>query len=253
MSSILKALRKIEEEKRAEGQAAPDLRMDQGVAPVTSKPFLPLISGVALGAVCVGLFSLWVSLDKPEPANQPQIQPVAVVSDSKQDQPAVAVEPVIRETVPVLVSSVPQQEKLSIKSSPGEVALTEHKSISPKTVKVVPGTDQSAAAEPAENDKVEVPASKVALSAPAIDKKAPPSLKLDSLPVKPRILPSGVSLQVNEIFFQEESANSMAVVNDLPVMVGTHVESAVVVEIRQGTVLFKIGDEVFDVAANSPQ
>ncbi len=59
MSSILKALRKIEEEKRVASHAAPDLRMDHGHSARKGWPFLPLVAGIALGAACVGLFSFW--------------------------------------------------------------------------------------------------------------------------------------------------------------------------------------------------
>ena len=66
MSSILKALRKIEEEKRVANHAAPDLRMDQGNPGQKPRPYLPLAAGIALGAVCVSLFSLWLSSDTTE-------------------------------------------------------------------------------------------------------------------------------------------------------------------------------------------
>ena len=60
-------------------------------------------------------------------------------------------------------------------------------------------------------------------------------------------LPDGISLLVTEIFFQKDSDNSMAVVNDLPVMIGTYVDSAVVTEIRPDRVLFKLGGKTYTV------
>jgi hypothetical protein len=66
------------------------------------------------------------------------------------------------------------------------------------------------------------------------------------------VLPKGLILQVTEIFYQDDSANSMAVVNDLPVMVGTQVESAVVSEIQPDRVIFKVGDKTYSIAGVKP-
>ena len=44
----------------------------------------------------------------------------------------------------------------------------------------------------------------------------------------------------------------MAVVNDLPVMVGSHVDAAVVTEIRTDQVLFEIDGKVYSVSAAHP-
>jgi hypothetical protein len=66
------------------------------------------------------------------------------------------------------------------------------------------------------------------------------------------VLPDGISLLVSEIFYQQDSANSMAVVNDLPVMVGSQVDSAVVAEILPDSVVFKIGDKTYAVDQSNP-
>ncbi|MGK2905326.1 MAG: AMIN domain-containing protein [Desulfuromonadales bacterium] len=66
------------------------------------------------------------------------------------------------------------------------------------------------------------------------------------------VLPDGISLQVSEIFYQQDSASSMAVVNDLPVMVGSQVDSAVVTEIRPDSVVFAIGDRTYVVDQSNP-
>ena len=91
MSSILKALRKIEEEKRVANHAAPDLRMDQGNPGKKARPYLPLAAGIALGAVCVGLFGLWFSSGTPEIAIQSQQQPMVPVVEREQAVPPVVV------------------------------------------------------------------------------------------------------------------------------------------------------------------
>ena len=71
--------------------------------------------------------------------------------------------------------------------------------------------------------------------------------------MKARPLPVGTSLKVTEVFYQDDPANSMAVVNDLPVMIGTFVDSAVVLEIRSDKVVFKIGDDSYDVPVTPPK
>jgi hypothetical protein len=64
-------------------------------------------------------------------------------------------------------------------------------------------------------------------------------------------LPAGIRLQVSEIYYQGD-LNSMAVVNDLPVMVGSHIDSALVTEIQADRVLFEIDGEVFTVSPPQP-
>ena len=64
-------------------------------------------------------------------------------------------------------------------------------------------------------------------------------------------LPEGVSLLVTEIFFQGDSTNSMAVVNDLPVMIGTQVDAATVIEIHPDRVLFKLDGKTYTVLATN--
>ncbi len=69
----------------------------------------------------------------------------------------------------------------------------------------------------------------------------------DSIAVNIKPLPEGVHLKVSETFYHEDPANSMAVVNDLPVMIGTFVDSAMVLEIHSDKVVFKIDDTLYDV------
>jgi hypothetical protein len=71
------------------------------------------------------------------------------------------------------------------------------------------------------------------------------------LPQQTVALPDGIRLNVTEIFYQD-AVNSMAVVNDLPVMVGSHVDAAVVTEIRTDRVLFEIDGKVYSVSTPHP-
>jgi len=257
MSSILKALRKIEEEKRVASHAAPDLRMDQGLAEPKPRPLLPLIAGVALGSVCVGLFFLWTSSDFTEVASQPQRQPqadaqVVVVESNQAEQPVIVLEekspvtplsaspvPVVREKTPEKVVETSKIPEIILPAEAVPAFLT-----TPEPVKTL---------EPPIAFEAQAKTPKVVKEAPKESMTSTRPSKPESLPVKARPLPVGASLKVTEVFYQDDPANSMAVVNDLPVMIGTFVDSAVVLEIRSDKVVFKIGDDSYDVPVTPPQ
>jgi len=257
MSSILKALRKIEEEKRVASHAAPDLRMDQGLAEPKPRPLLPLIAGVALGSVCVGLFFLWSSSDFTEVASQPRRQPqaeaqVVVVESNQAEQPVIVLEekgpvtplsaspvPVVREKTPEKVVETSKIPEIILPAEAVPAFLT-----TPEPVKTL---------EPPIAFEAQTKTPKVVKEAPKESMTSTRSSKPEPLPVKAGSLPVGASLKVTEVFYQDDPANSMAVVNDLPVMIGTFVDSAVVLEIRSDKVVFKIGDDSYDVPVTPPQ
>lgn len=307
MSSILKALRKIEEEKRVANHAAPDLRVDQGGTSARSKSLLPLVSGVAIGVACVGSFVLWQSSYAPEAVEQlqPKLQaPASIVTNSNlPEDKSVASDEIIEAGS---AASSDQNDK-QLKSAQTRMQL-EHDSTATVAKETQPmvstardvTVDNSVEADSAlkevslNNPATDSPAEKMTLAEPVVivesfdvpEPKAAPEQKTlatetvtrevpaesqghakephkndqlalttlepvtasSSLP-----LPEGVSLQVTEIFFQEESVNSIALVNDLPVMVGTHVDSAVVHEIRPDAVIFEIDKEKYRVDVISPQ
>lgn len=59
-------------------------------------------------------------------------------------------------------------------------------------------------------------------------------------PFRPRLVVSG-------IVYQQDPESRMAVVNDLPIMVGTSIEGALVEEIRPASVVFRYEDQRFEV------
>lgn len=198
MSSILKALRKIEEEKRVASHSAPDLRMDQGHSPRQGWPFLPLAVGILLGALCVGLVSFWSSSNTPVVVTQPMQQPIRTGVESKQ------------------TGIVSERKPLSEVAAPETLVTT----------------------------ATEAPKAQLsAIRAPTVDPVA----------VKPGTLPEGVRLKVSETFYHEDPANGMAVVNDLPVMIGTFVDSAMVLEIHANKVVFSIDDDTYDIPVTANQ
>jgi len=243
MSSILKALRKVGEEKRVDQHAAPDLRLDQGLNPAESKPFLPLLTGIALGAVIVGLLFLWV---------QKGTEPVAIVMPTTETAKVVTVgKKAVDFAAPVSISSDDMGSDQSLKTLSAStnvpvVVLSPEPKIVVEDVKVGPlpkppvkkqlqSSVASLASKPAA--VTQTPSISAATKAPAVDDAE---------------LPEGISLLVTEIFYQQDNANSMAVVNDLPVMIGTHVDSAVVTEIKPEAVLFKIDGKFYNITIPKP-
>lgn len=61
------------------------------------------------------------------------------------------------------------------------------------------------------------------------------------------------NLIVNGIAYQEDRPSRMAIVNDLPVMEGTHVDLALVEEILPDRVVFSIDEKRFEVFLEPPQ
>lgn len=245
MSSILKALRKIEEEKRVANHAAPDLRMDQGHSGKKALPYLPLVAGVALGAVCVSLFSLWFSSDNPDVAIQSQQQPTLSAVDSKQDVP-----PAFEATEEVVETSSEKPQSVSVQEPTIEpVAETVKVREVIMTVETMPVI--SLQAEPKKQEPKIVPEKKAPLPEVVAPENVTTNLTKTATAepsvVKPKVLPEGVLLKVSETFYHDDPANSMAVVNDLPVMIGTFVDSAVVQEIHSDKVVFKIDAHTYDV------
>ncbi len=269
MSSILKALRKIEEEKRVASHSAPDLRLDQGNSARKGRPFLPLVAGIVLGAVCVGLVSLWSSSETPTVVTLPMQQPIAVGVENKQADPlplmteenkvaAPVVSPVASLAVPVQEqTAAPAVEVVEIPEviMPVETVpvLSEMTVISEQSEppKQQPGIVSERKSSP------EVIAPKIvattATEAPKAELTETRAPTLDAVAVIPATLPEGVHLKVSETFYPEDPANSMAVVNDLPVMIGTFVDSAMVLEIHPNKVVFRIDDDSYDVPVTANQ
>ena len=236
MSSILKALRKLEEEKRGGKLEAPDLRVDQGRPASVGKSFLPLVAGIVFGAVIVGLFFLW----PPGPTQKPDVvqsEPLAPVVSAAL-QAVVNEAPPVPETAKALPdTSAPAKSETPVAASVNEPAVTQ----------------AMRAPDPATVTGSEPRRQKASPLAPGIAGPAEPARAVveKSVPGEVVALPEGISLIVTEIFYQD-AVNSMAVVNDLPVMVGGHIDSAMVTAIHIDRVLFEIDGKVYTVSASQP-
>ena len=239
MSSILKALRKLEEEKRGGKLEAPDLQVDQGRPDTTGRPFIPLLIGAVLGILLIGLFFLWpigsqywldlLQGESPVPA-APAVAPVQPLPQAVVEQPAVAApaKPVPRTSVPASVepetpvataAAVTEPVMPQVKPASGSATISQSKNHEP-----------AGAAATAQQSGIVVQ-----------QELSPDSAKL----------PAGISLLVSEIFYLDD-INSMAVVNDLPVMIGSHVDSAVVTAIHADRVLFEIDGKAYTVSLSQP-
>ena len=239
MSSILKALRKLEEEKRGGKLEAPDLRVDQGQPDAAGRTFVPLAIGTVSGIVLVGLFFLWSTGPQHKGDLLPAEPPVTAAPANSPAQPspqAVIEQPVV--SVPV--KSLPRTSApASVEpETPVETAAAVTEPVMPQ-VKPASGSatiSQSNNHEPAEA------AATVQQSGIVVQQElSPPTVKL----------PAGIRLLVSEIFYLDD-VNSMAVVNDLPVMVGSHVDSAVVTAIHADRVLFEIDGKAYPVSLPQP-
>jgi len=246
MSSILKALRKVGEEKRVDQHAAPDLKLDQGFASVASKPFLPLLTGIALGALIVGLIFLWAQRGaEPVAKVQPDSEPKQMIP-YRQNPVDSAARTIVHST-----SNLPVQNLKDLAEASKVSVVT----LSPEPVIAIESTNKVVTKPLA---KPPVRQQKQAETPTLVSKPATTTQTTLDVAVAKTIsmeyseLPQGVSLTVEEIFYQNDNANSMAVVNDLPVMIGSHVDSAVVSEIRPDSVLFKIDNKSYVVALSNP-
>jgi general secretion pathway protein B len=225
MSSILKALRKLEEEKRGGKLEAPDLRVDQGQSVAVGKSLLPLIVGVVLGAVVVGLIFFWPTGTRQKPDVMQSVTPTVLspVVEPPAASPQIVTDPppASQTAKPLLVATAPAKPAASVAPVVSEPVVSRPVRMSPAPADI---------AKPAAPVEVVVQ---------------------QELPTETMALPYGMSLNVTEIFYQDV-VNSMAVVNDLPVMVGSHVDSAVVTEIRADRVLFEIDGKVYPVSVLQP-
>jgi|GEM_PF-1797809 len=243
MSSILKALRKLEEEKRGGKLEAPELRVDQGQPVTKPGPLVPLAVGILFGAVVVGLFFLWSTESTQERDNVQNVTqaPVAPVTSQAHPVPQVVVD---QQTAPETAKTLQQPSLAAPVKSETEFASIANETSVPGAVRE-PTPVPEVAQEPVRQTKETVP----------LDTEEPVrSIRAVEKPEAPQqgiMLPEGINLIVTEVFYQD-AFNSMAVVNDLPVMVGSHIDSAVVTEIHADRVLFEIDGKVYSVPVPLP-
>jgi len=236
MSSILKALKKLEEEQA--GRPAAVNRLRSGGQFLAShgarhwRPWLLVAGGVGCGLLLAG--GAYLLSSHPDPRPLPAPAPNAAVSSGPT--------PPVAKTTPVFTPAAPPPHE-PVKGAPPQAAV-----VPPPVV----ATSPAVAASPAPVRPVAaVPASPppVATTAPqpapgtAGTSPAPEAVK--ELQVEHREIPApgqqwiAPHLEVSDIL-PASGGGRMAIVNGLPVMEGTMVENAVVREIGATQVVFDI-------------
>lgn len=245
MSSILKALKKLDVQNSPVETTGPDLSSSPESLASQPRPWLPLAAGVALGALLVAALIVWYEKPATVAAGPVSARPVVAESQSKEQtlagpgtptsiSPSVhQVKPIPSPVVPVAVQpkvKPPESKPVSMKFDP---VVTPVDLSQPR---LTPTGEQAAPKKPQETSPADA-AGKALLPAAATGKTSD--------------LPTDVALFVSEIYFQESSPDNMAVVNDLPVMEGTQIEGAIVEKILADRVVFKIDDKRYDILLSS--
>lgn len=236
MSTILKALRKLEEEKRmASPRDLPGQVLTERVAaPRRARSALLLVTGVATGlllAILGGAGVFWLKGPAPEVSPHQQVLPAASAVESSGP---LAVLP--QERLPATpVEAKPTRSPVA----PGSDAVKDrphHGPATTTTATLPAAVPPTVLARPdrhvPEQGGSALPAGEGATVAQA-------SVASTVLP-PPGAVWTAPHLQVTEIFPANAAGGRMALVNGLPVMEGTRVDNALVKEVRAGEVLFEI-------------
>lgn len=253
MSSILKALRKLEDEKAALGEGRVDLARDilKRSAPVRNNSSALVLKIVFFGVLTIAVIAGgWLLLTPTAPSDVPS------ASETTQKPPVVVVEkqPII--DAPSLRNAKPSMEKRSSPQPPKATTYRKEEVITiAESAEVIPSQSGTVKSEkisvvvPIEPEVKVAEIEKIAVSEPV---KPEPVASAEipanvSTPVVPRIeltvteqvFPAGVpALLVTAIAYKPAPGERLAVVNDLPVMEGTSIDGVQIVEILEDRVRF---------------
>ncbi|MFZ2949779.1 MAG: general secretion pathway protein GspB [Desulfuromonadaceae bacterium] len=221
MSSILKALKKLENEKTV--RVPNSLKIDTDIlktvdSPRKSSPYsLALLFLLVFGGGAA--VALYFIKDTKAPQETATSQPA---TSAKTLQTKVPPPPIKPETLPAEIVVVPARKEPSV-----EVSRTQRNKppVAGKAAKVIDKrAPKAAVADIPERRKAADVAEKGAAPAAAVP-----------------------SLRVNGIAFQNSGADSMAIVNGVPVSHGSVIEGTTVEEVRKDRVLFQQNGEKFEI------
>ena len=205
MSSILKALKKLEEEQSGRAAGGGEGGRFVGVESPARHAWLPLACGVGIGLLLSGAVFYWAFVSSPEPVAAPapavSAPPVAAAPQAapRQDElPSAPARPTPPPVTPMPTRPLPTPPPAATRSGPAAV---------------IPARSAPAVVEQVAVERSDIPEAGRQWSAP--------------------------HLAVSEIL-AAAGAEPMAVVNGLPVMAGTVVDGALVKEIRPDRVIFVI-------------
>lgn len=227
MSSILKALKKLEDE-QAGRQISSSAESDRqlGTPMRSGRPLLLLIGGIGVGLLLSGGLYLWLGgrrdIQSP-PSPAVMVQKPADIPEKT----APGACPVVAEPSPATPTAAP------VAASPVKL----------KVAAAPPAAEKVAAVAAAAEIKAEM----ATPSEPSVPSKALETSKVpvEQIQIERRDIPApgqqwtAPHLTVSEIL-PASGGGRMAIVNGLPVMEGTMVEDAVVRDIRPDRVIFEV-------------
>ncbi len=255
MSSILKALKKLEDEKNAKlGQRVDITRDIFGAAQqsVTS-PRWPLVAGGFAGAVLMGIMAFFY-LDRPGTRGTAPPAPVGIDRSSATPSPAPSAEH--RTAVPLpLQDTIPEPPKAAL---PGVMVATP---TPPLTTHPKPSAADSKPHLPpatglrrhvaSQKGAMEIKIPTISANHPVITNPPPPPRRIkQNNALEPAIVsvPTGTpQIAVSGIAYNKDAVDRLAVINGVPAGEGKTVSGVTVEEIMPDKVRFSYGRKSFEV------
>lgn len=239
MSSILKALRKLEEERANRRESSLDIARDILRRPLTRRhrrPMAAIVLGAAGILLALGSGWGWFLLHQPQvlETEVARVDSLPAPESEPPSPPVVAPEPVGRLSA-VSADSRVVEEVISNSAIPAVDGRT-------PPAETADPTSRAASAPIVEERTSTAPA-------PTFEGAAPsePLTNPEPTPAA-KVMPAVSSgLRVSGIAFQEDPDSRLAIVNDLPVMRGTMIEDALVEEIFSDRVRFTREGQTFDI------
>lgn len=280
MSSILKSLKKLEEEKAGQKQGSNNVSRDilKGDVPKRQSKSGPSWQLIALLLVLIAGAVLFLRSPQPAPvvetapagSNQDQAAKLPADESTAQTQPAVGAEPPAADATAREVVAASKETAEALKSTAAALqdtaAVLKDKVIVPKdAVAVVPPPSKlkkvskpAPTPAPAKETVAAAPEKKVDLASafPA----PPPKIKPVPMPPDSRTAVWSLAnkkgstkpvLKVSEIHWRNDVRERLAVVNDLPVMEGVVIDGAKVDRIFKDRIRFVVNGQYQEILVSS--
>jgi hypothetical protein len=218
MSSILKALKKLEDEKP--GRLSDPVRIDSDILKSINSPRKnsPLVSAALILLIFGGGSAATYIFTKDQKAEQQSSKQQAAPAAQKPPSPAL---PLIKtETLPAEIAVVPSSSSSAAKEP---ISQPKKKDANSKAINSV--------VKKASNAAIPVTVTKTDTTQTTL---------------KPAVEKSPV-LRVNGIAYQNNSADSLAIVNGTAVSNGSTIDGAVIEEVRKDRVVFQRNGEKFEI------
>lgn len=223
MSSILKALKKIEDDKAA--RRPDELKIDAEILRTDNTPRVStagiLVASLLLLAGGSGVTYMYMKRDRP-------VEQITLKSAAMPDKPVPPVAEIKAELLPSTVVVVPANKKNTAKAENNGLRQ------GAKPAGAAPAVVASKASKPIETAKPVTQSNASKAPSPA----SPKSASAKAVP----------ALRVNGIAFNDGGADSVAMINGVPASNGSMIEGVKVEEIFSNRVIFSSGGERFEIA-----